>query len=108
MNETVNSNRGCFDRHDDVESKNEYASSPCFMHELDPAYFGLAPTTASDRKLHDPGLFFNALLITRTLRKKIVKARWRLPNEHCGPASILQKNIQHLKRWSFRSRIEKR
>ena len=77
MNDTVNSNRGCFDRHDDKESTNEYASSPCFMHELDLAYFGLAPPSASDRKLHDPGLFFNAL-ITRTLRKKIVKARWRL------------------------------
>lgn len=35
---------GCFDRHDDADDspvQSEYASPPCYMHEVDPAYFGL-------------------------------------------------------------------
>ena len=37
--------RGCFDRHDDEPDVNEYASPPCYMHEVDPSYFGLLPST---------------------------------------------------------------
>lgn len=29
--------------HDDDSEPNEYASPACYMHEVDPAYFGLAP-----------------------------------------------------------------
>lgn len=44
-------NRGCFERHDDESDCNEFASSPCYMHEVDPTYFGLLPAkvTASAR-----------------------------------------------------------
>lgn len=37
--------RGCFDRHDDEPDVNAYASPPCYMHEVDPSYFGLLPST---------------------------------------------------------------
>lgn len=37
-------NRGCFDRHDDEHNTpHEYASPPCYMHEVDSAYFGSLP-----------------------------------------------------------------
>ena len=47
-------NRGCFDRHDDEHNNpHEYASPPCYMHEVDPAYFGSpvpsCPTSADAR-----------------------------------------------------------
>ena len=37
--------RECFDRHDNEPDVNEYASPPCYMHEVDPSYFGLLPST---------------------------------------------------------------
>lgn len=49
-------NRGCFDRHDDEHNTpHEYASPPCYMHEVDPAYFGSLPLAfpASDSKSDD-------------------------------------------------------
>lgn len=37
---------GCFDRGKSEDPElNEYASPPCYMHEMDPAYFGLAPSS---------------------------------------------------------------
>ncbi|KWV49865.1 hypothetical protein AS156_15160 [Bradyrhizobium macuxiense] len=36
-------NRGCFDRDDDDPAPHEYASPPCYMHEVHPAYFGSLP-----------------------------------------------------------------
>ncbi len=76
MNEKMNSSRGCFERHSDEPATNEYASPPCYMHELDPAYFGLASPTASDRKQRDPA--GNLLVATHTLRDKIIRACRRL------------------------------
>jgi hypothetical protein len=75
MNEKMNSSRGCFERHDDEAGTYEYASPRCFMREMHPAYFGLAPPTTSDWKLRDPGVIFNALVITRALLEKIASAR---------------------------------
>ncbi len=40
MKGTLDSSRGCFDRCDEGSESNEYASPPCYMHEVDPAYFG--------------------------------------------------------------------
>jgi hypothetical protein len=56
-------NRGCFDRHDNEFEAHEYASPPCYMHEVDPSYFGLFPSTRpkSDRKPNDPKLIVDAL-----------------------------------------------
>ncbi|HKU08201.1 MAG TPA: hypothetical protein VJR30_19220 [Bradyrhizobium sp.] len=47
----IRQNRGCFERHDDESDCNEFASSPCYMREVDPTYFGLPPAkvTASAR-----------------------------------------------------------
>ena len=47
----IRQNHGCFERHDDESDCNEFASSPCYMHEVDPTYFGLLPVkvTASAR-----------------------------------------------------------
>lgn len=42
MSKKIESRRGCFDRYDEDADGNEYASPPCYMHEVDPAYFGLA------------------------------------------------------------------
>jgi len=40
--------RDCFDREEDEDPEpNEYASPPCYMHEVDPAYFGLAPSSVA-------------------------------------------------------------
>src|SRR5689334_5877905 len=36
--------RRCFE-HDDEPDVDEYASPPCYMHEVDPSYFGLLPST---------------------------------------------------------------
>lgn len=48
-------NRGCFDRYEDEPSPHESASSPCYMHEVYPAYFGSLPPTwpTSDWKPND-------------------------------------------------------
>ena len=45
MSRKIEIRRGCFDRHDDDTETSAYASPPCFMHEVDPAYFGL-PTSS--------------------------------------------------------------
>lgn len=47
MSGKIKINRGCFDREDE-DSANEYASPPCYMHEVDPAYFGLASPSDAD------------------------------------------------------------
>lgn len=78
MNEKMNSSRGCFERHYDEPATNEYASPLCYMHELDPAYFGLASPTALDRKQRDPGVALSALVITHAWRDKIVRTCGRL------------------------------
>ena len=54
------------DRYDADPGANEYASPPCYMHEMDPSYFGLAPPseTAESRKPRPPGG------TTKTLAKK--------------------------------------
>jgi hypothetical protein len=67
-------NRGCFDRHDDEPETNEYASSPCYMHEVDPSYFGSLPSSRpmSDWKPNDPKLIVNAPLKVRGPRGAIV------------------------------------
>jgi hypothetical protein len=41
MSRKIEIRRGCFDRDDDDTETNAYASPPCYMHEVDPAYFGL-------------------------------------------------------------------
>ncbi|MDE2376934.1 MAG: hypothetical protein KGM94_06645, partial [Bradyrhizobium sp.] len=58
MNGRMSPSRGCFDRCDDEPDTNEYASPPCYMHEVDPSYFGLAPPP--DRNPRDPELIPNA------------------------------------------------
>lgn len=45
MSKKIELRRGCFDRYDEEPSTNEYASPPCYMHEVDPSYFGLAPSS---------------------------------------------------------------
>jgi hypothetical protein len=53
MSGKIKINRGCFDREDE-DSANEYASPPCYMHEVDPAYFELAsPSDATPRSSRD-------------------------------------------------------
>ncbi len=55
-------NRGCFERHDDECDAHEYASSPCYMHEIDPSYFGLLPSARpiSSREPKRPKAIVNA------------------------------------------------
>lgn len=52
MKKTISPGRGCFDRCDDEFDTAEYASPPCYMHEVDPSYFGFPLTTLpmSDRE----------------------------------------------------------
>ena len=37
-------------RQDDQDTPGEYSSPPCFMHEIDPAYMGLAPTSDAQQR----------------------------------------------------------
>lgn len=61
---------------DDDQEPGEYASPPCFMHELDPAYFGLAPAppvepwpvVAAWRKAERKRLIGERLALERDLR----------------------------------------
>ncbi len=54
MSKRIALHRGCFDRYDEDPSANEYDSSPRYMHEMDPSYFGLAPSSeaAGPEKRH--------------------------------------------------------
>lgn len=65
--------QGCFDRCDDESDTNGYASSPCYMHEVDPPYFGWAPPVepVADWKSYEPGPGANALRNMRALRDKV-------------------------------------
>lgn len=67
-------NRGCFERHDDECDSNEFASPPCYMHEVDPSYFGL-PRSARpmpDRKPDCPKVILNARPKAHVPREAIV------------------------------------
>ena len=70
----MNPNRGCFERHDDEYDAHEYASSPCYMHEIDPSYFGLLPSTGpvSKREPKRPRAIVNAGPRARRVRNAIV------------------------------------
>ena len=74
MSRKMNLGRGCFERRDDEPDVNEYASPPCYMHEVDPSYFGLAPSTraTSRRKPRGPKVIVNASVAIRALRDRIV------------------------------------
>ncbi len=74
MKGTLDSSRGCFDRCDEGSESNEYASPPCYMHEVDPAYFGLMfPTEPTlGRTSLDPGFFVNAFVKMRALHDKMI------------------------------------
>lgn len=63
-------NRGCFYRDNDESDAHEYASPPCYMHEVDPAYFGLLPLTRpmSDREPNDPTVIATTPLLVRAPR----------------------------------------
>ena len=76
MGEKMNLSRGCFDRGDETPDTTEYASPPCYMHEVDPSYFGLMRSTeaAPTRKPHDPGLIMKASAKIHALRDQIVIA----------------------------------
>jgi len=65
--------RGCFERHDD-ESVHEYTSSPCYMHEVDPTYFGLLPSArpSSKREPKGPKAIVNAGPTARRVGNAIV------------------------------------
>jgi hypothetical protein len=67
-------NRGCFERHDDACDAHEYASSPCYMHEVDPSYFGWLPSTPpiSDRRPIGPKAIVNAGPKARRVRNAIL------------------------------------
>src|SRR6185437_3555365 len=71
---------GCFDRHDDEPDVNEYASPPCYMHEVDPSYFGLLPSTKPipGRKPNGAEIIANVPLRTDAAGDKIA-AHARLP-----------------------------
>jgi hypothetical protein len=46
MSRKIKIRRSCFNREEDEDPEpNEYASPPCYMHEVDPAYFGLASSS---------------------------------------------------------------
>jgi hypothetical protein len=47
MSGKIKISRGCFNREDEDPEPNEYASPPCYMHEVDQAYFGLASSSDS-------------------------------------------------------------
>lgn len=80
MKEKLNSSGGCFDRCDDEPVSNEYASPPCYMHEVDPAYFGLTfPTELMlGRTSRDPGFFVSAFVKMRALQDKMIITLWKL------------------------------
>ncbi len=74
MNEKMNSSRGCFDRHDDEPETNEYASPPCYMHEVDPSYFGLLSSTRQmpDRDASAPKIIARTSQDVRVQKDAIV------------------------------------
>jgi hypothetical protein len=82
MSGKMNLSRGCFDRCDDELDPIECASPPCYMHEVDPFYFGSMRSTEpmSDRKPRDAGLIMNAPVKMHALRDKIIIAcgKWRM------------------------------
>lgn len=73
MSKKLELRRGCFDRHDEVPGTNEYASPPCYMHEVDPAYFGLATFSEATPppKSRTRGLLKKAFVKVRALCREI-------------------------------------
>ena len=67
-------NRGCFERHDNDCDAHEFASPPCYMHEIDPSYFGLLPSARpiSSREPKRPKAIVNAGTRARRAANAIV------------------------------------
>ena len=87
-------------RDEDEDAPAEFASPPCYMHEIDPVYMGLAPAPDDQavrdvmrwRKATRTRLLANRQAIPakerRTYTKKIIAGIWDIPTPVSGPETL--------------------